>query len=170
MVRSQVTHITRKRGSIYYYRRRLPRPHSGDIALSLDTDHFREAEYLAKVLDSRFNAFFRDEITVTDIKTILREELRDALELDRQQHLNTLPKRPVYALALGQHDDPIEADIEIVQHLLSETREAKARRDLQSIQVQLDNLMRTKGVTKEHRVELGLGLLQVYDVSPYGTN
>ena len=39
----QCSHITRKRG-IYTYRRRLPRPLQGEVALSLGTDKFRVAE------------------------------------------------------------------------------------------------------------------------------
>ncbi len=161
LMRPQCSHITRKRGSIYYYRRRLPRPHSGDVALSLGTNHFREAEYLAKVLDYIFDSFFKDEAELTDIKAILREQLRAALEADRQHHLNTPPRRPVYSLDVGQYEDPVDVDTEVVHHLLDDAREAKARRDPQSIQAQLDNLMRTKGISEEHRTELGLGLLQV---------
>jgi hypothetical protein len=56
----------------------------GDISLSLDTDHYREAEYLATLLDHKFDTFFKDETPMVDIKAILRENLRAALENDRQ--------------------------------------------------------------------------------------
>ena len=45
----QCSRITRKRG-VYYFRRRLPRSHGGEIALSLRTRHYRKAEYLGEAL------------------------------------------------------------------------------------------------------------------------
>lgn len=128
MLRPQCSHITLKRGSIYYYRRRLPRPHQSDIALSLQTRHYREAQYLARVLDSVFDSFFKGKQAVTDIQAILRAALRDALELDRQQHLNTPSHSPVYVLSLTPHEDPIEADTTIIGYHLSEAKEAIARK------------------------------------------
>ena len=49
----QCSHMTRKRG-VYYYRRRLPKPHQGELALSLLTRRYREAEHLAALLDQTF--------------------------------------------------------------------------------------------------------------------
>ena len=49
----QCSRITRKRG-VYYYRRRLPKPSSGEIAVSLRTKVFPEAEWLSQRLDSAF--------------------------------------------------------------------------------------------------------------------
>ena len=49
----QCSHIARKRG-VYYYRRRLPKPFSGEIAVSLHTKVFLEAEWLSRRLDSAF--------------------------------------------------------------------------------------------------------------------
>jgi len=43
---TQRSHIAVKRG-VYFYRRRLPSPHRGDIAVSLRTKGFREAQHLA---------------------------------------------------------------------------------------------------------------------------
>jgi hypothetical protein len=56
--------ITRKRG--VYYRRRLPRPHSGEIAVSLRTRWFRGAQALAAILDSAFDKFFASRAMTTD--------------------------------------------------------------------------------------------------------
>jgi hypothetical protein len=161
MARPQVTHITRKRGNIYYYRRRLPRPHMGDISLSLDTDHYREAEYLATLLDHKFDTFFKDETPMVDVKAILRENLKAALEDDRQHHLNTLPRHPVYAIGIDPLEDPREADTEIVRGMWHDTKVAIARREPDLIQDELEQLMKIEGVTEEHRSELKFGLLQV---------
>jgi hypothetical protein len=50
----QCFHITRKRG-VYYFRRRLPHPWRGEVALSLRTRHYREAEFLSEALTNRWN-------------------------------------------------------------------------------------------------------------------
>ncbi len=49
----QCSHITRKRG-VYYYRRRLPRPHDRDVTLSPRTKHLHEAQHPAVALDHSF--------------------------------------------------------------------------------------------------------------------
>lgn len=51
--------------------RRLPRPHLGDIAVSLGTRRYRIAEYLVTILDHVFDAFSKDETPVADIQAIL---------------------------------------------------------------------------------------------------
>jgi len=50
MMLPQCSHITRKRG-VYYYRRRLPGDAKREIAVSLRTRMFREAQWLAAKLD-----------------------------------------------------------------------------------------------------------------------
>ncbi|WP_431272335.1 DUF6538 domain-containing protein [Dankookia sp. P2] len=47
------SHIARKRG-VFYYRRRLPGRICSEVAISLRTRHFREAEHLARALDRAF--------------------------------------------------------------------------------------------------------------------
>ena len=48
-------HITRRAGGLYYFRRRLPRPHHGELALSLRTRHYRRAEALGEVLSAAWD-------------------------------------------------------------------------------------------------------------------
>ncbi len=98
---------------------------------------------------------------MADIPAILREQLREALEVDRLHHLRTPAGRAVYCLAVGQHEDPIDADLEIIWSLLMDAKEARARRDLFSVNEQLERLMRTEGVTEDDRTKLGMGLLQI---------
>jgi hypothetical protein len=50
----QCSHITRKRG-VYYYRRRLPGTPKRELALSLHTRHFREAQWVAAILDREYS-------------------------------------------------------------------------------------------------------------------
>lgn len=81
----QCSHITRKRGC-YYYRRRLPKPFTGEIALSLRTRAFREAEWLADQLDNAFVRVLRNMTETTesraDIAAIATKHLRESLEFD----------------------------------------------------------------------------------------
>ena len=64
------SHITRKCG-VYYYRR-LPETPAGEIALSLGTRNFREAQHLAGILDRVFGDAVTNMRSADDLKTILR--------------------------------------------------------------------------------------------------
>jgi hypothetical protein len=80
----QCSHITRKRG-VYYYRRRLPQHPSRELALSLRTRCFREAEWLAAKLDKEFLVIMsslKNDEKAADIQRIAREYLKDKLEAD----------------------------------------------------------------------------------------
>ncbi|WP_425337340.1 DUF6538 domain-containing protein [Hyphomicrobium denitrificans] len=73
--------MTRKRG-IYTYRRRLPRPHSGEVTPSLGTTSFRSAQAETEVLADAFDRFFRQQqqpMTIFDIHEALRAYLREEL-------------------------------------------------------------------------------------------
>ena len=80
----QCSHITRKRG-VYYYRRRLPGATKGEVALSLRTRMFREAQWLAAKLDQEFwgiMASVSGNKNTADVDRIAREYLRDKLDHD----------------------------------------------------------------------------------------
>ena len=74
------THITRK-GAVYYYRRRLPRPLIGEISFSLGTARFRLAEDLACRLDHKLSELLEADVRPVDLSPILRDYL----------HLTCLP-------------------------------------------------------------------------------
>jgi uncharacterized protein DUF6538 len=155
----QCSHIARKRG-IYYYRRRLPFPYKGELTLSLRTTSYREAEHLAKVLDSEFSNFFKGQPRMADVKEILRNQLKDALEVDLEQHLGTQSGRPVYgADYIGV--DPLETDEFIVSGLLSDARERLARRETRYVEKRVDELLTEHSLPEELRSELAIGLLGV---------
>jgi site-specific recombinase XerD len=83
----QCSHITRKRG-IYYYRRRLSGCTKGEVAVSLRTRVFREAQWLAARLDLEFGriiASVKDNTKTPDIQRIAREYLKSKLEHDMEQ-------------------------------------------------------------------------------------
>ena len=80
----QCSHITRKRG-VYYYRRRLPRHPTRELTLSLRTRSFREAQWLAALLDREFRkvmSSMKKYEKPEDIQRIARDYLRSKLEHD----------------------------------------------------------------------------------------
>jgi site-specific recombinase XerD len=80
----QCSHITRKRG-VYYYRHRLPRHPTRELALSLRTRSFREAQWLAAMLDREFRKVMssvKKYEKPEDIQRIAREYLKSKLEHD----------------------------------------------------------------------------------------
>jgi hypothetical protein len=80
----QCSHITRKRG-VYYYRRRLPRHPTRDVTLSLRTRSFREAQWLAAILDREFRKVMtsvKKYEKPEDIQRIARDYLKGRLEHD----------------------------------------------------------------------------------------
>jgi len=156
------SHLAVKRG-IYYYRRKLPSPHSGDIAVSLRTKGFREAQHLATLADRAFACFFKSNPHMTDVQQLLRQHLAEALTEDRERHLATPHGRPVYAPRTDVDDDtsPTDADLAMVSDWLDERREALATRDFSLVRNQVDEYMARHGLNETHRNELALGLLQV---------
>src|SRR5689334_17026010 len=78
----QCSHITRKR-RVYYYRRRLPKPFTGEVAISLRTKVFLEADWLSQRLDVAFNQVLHRMSETTrpaDIAKIAQDHLRDSLQ------------------------------------------------------------------------------------------
>src|SRR5215467_5927078 len=74
----QCSHVTRKRG--IYYSRRLPGHRNGEVALSLRTRFFREAQWLAARMDIEFGRIIesvKDDTKTPDIPRIAREYHHD---------------------------------------------------------------------------------------------
>jgi len=155
----QCSHITRKRG-IYYYRRRLPRPFTTELVLSLRTRNFRRAEYLANRLDRTFTGFLSGKNMKPDLQAILRQHLKKLLDADLEQHLRAPAGSAVYASGVGEYDDPVEADLALIGNLLDDAREALARREIQSVAEDAAALVAEHGLPEDCRVALALGLLR----------
>lgn len=155
------SHLTLKRG-IFYYRRKLPLPHVGEVAVSLRTSHYREAQHLARVADLAFRSFFRSVPSMADIQTILRQHLVDALEEDRARHLSTPHGRPVYVQGgqLDDHDCPVDADLELIGTLLSDAREALATRNVKRVAHLVQTYMTLHDLGESQRHALAMGLLK----------
>lgn len=155
------TRLTLKRG-VYYYRRRVPPPHGSEVALSLGTKNYREAEYLAALLDQAFESVVSQMASHSDLPSILKAYLKDQLDADLQYRLEARPNRPVYATADEVDDDhgPVDADLEIIDHLLGEAREKLALRNFKSVAKDVADLMTEHGLSEDLRQELAHGVLR----------
>ncbi len=153
------SHITRKRG-IYTYRRRLPRPLRGEVALSLGTDKFRAAEALSLSLDAAFEAFFKMHgMTDFDVQATLRTYLRAKLAKMRVKHLTTPHGRPVHSAELYGHPTAADADLAGLNHQIRQMKADIRRRDVRAIDHIADGLAGGAEVTKAQWMELALGVL-----------
>jgi site-specific recombinase XerD len=159
----QSVHISRRRG-IYCYRRRVPGDRCAEVAISLRTRHFREAEHRAGLLDGAFDdALRRARETMSegyDVNAILREYLRAALDVDLHQRLHRRPGRPVYRGDGGLQWTPQEVDLETVSFLLNDALDALGSGDTRSVARQAEALMVEHGLPEEARQRLALGLLE----------
>jgi hypothetical protein len=153
----QCSHITRKRG-IYYYRRRLPKPLCGEIAVSLRTKIFLEADWLSQCLDRAFERALQlmteSGNQLADIAGIAKRYLRDALENDllvRQAQAGHVPKSAWFAWA---------ASIDAVDLELDAAKAVLAGRKLHGRAELIDWLMDKHNVPEEQRRELTFAILQ----------
>ena len=151
----QGSHITRKRG-IYYWRRRLPGRRRGEVALSLRTRRYREAEHRAALLDGRFNLVWREaparmmeDKDGTKFAAILRDYLREVLAAD------LAPVAPPHG--------PVPRGFwpaEWLEDALANTLDALADRDPRPVAHDVDRLMRRHGLGEDVRDGLGIGVLE----------
>jgi hypothetical protein len=98
--------LTRK-DSVYYFRRRMPKPFHGEVSLSLQTNQYRFAEYLAGQLNGAFMTALQslgDKATSTKITELLREELDRLLREDSERHTRAKAVLPVYARIQQEQD------------------------------------------------------------------
>lgn len=153
--------IARKRG-VYYFRRRLPEPLSGEIAVSLATRNYREAEHLAELLNSAFQAAVRSSPTAADLRAILRKYLDDALEEDARARVSLPTGVPVYGLGATAPEgrDPVAMDQDVIAVALSEARQALAARDFPSVQDTVAILLKEHGLPDSAVNALAYGVLE----------
>jgi hypothetical protein len=159
--RTDAAHLTRKDG-IYYYRRRLPKHLGTDVALSLGTRRYREAEHLAEQLDAAFERVVHTVKTSPDLRTILRTYLEDALEDDTTMRLSARPGRPVYGGLEYDDRDPVDVDLDTVALCLSDAREALAERNFKSVDSNVTRLLEQHGLPESDRKRLAYGVLEAH--------
>jgi hypothetical protein len=158
---SVASRLTRKRG-VYYYRRRLPSRLGTDVALSLGTRKYREAEHLAEALDAVFRRAVNTVAISADLRSILRKYLEEALADDAEMRLTASPGRSVYTdgSRIGPDRNTLDVDDETISLLLSDAREALALRDFKSVAVSVNNLIQECNLPEEQRNALAYGVLE----------
>jgi hypothetical protein len=154
----QCSHITRKRG-VFTYRRRLPRPLSGEVTLSLGTRSFWLAQAMAEALDQAFDAFLRSHPMNAGTKNILRRYLQEQLEELRLRHVRTPADQPVYATGLNGHRTALEADLATIDGELAQLRTSLRNRDIRLAEPIAPRVHPYRLPGAMH-VELCLGILQ----------
>ncbi len=159
MTLTQCSHIARKRG-VYYFRRRLPHPHRGDVALSLSTRNFRTAEYLAELLASAFEELVAHSMSTLDLQPILSEYLRERLAFARSKLLKTPYGRAAFNSSADRYASPVDADVAAAEHMIEQFKEDLRKRDGRSIEPVMKRLADAKGVPEDQHHELSLGMLQ----------
>jgi hypothetical protein len=99
---------------------------------------------------------------MSEVAAILRAHLAQALEADRQQHLNTPHGRPVYTTPCpDDHESPVDRDMDVVADLLSHAREALATRETRRVADLVVEYEKQHALPKHSLAELALGLLKV---------
>jgi integrase len=155
--------VTKKDG-VFYYRRRLPDHLGTDVALSLGTRSFREAEHLAEQLDTVFERVTPSVSSTPELRSLLRSYLAEALHDDAQRRLSAPRGRPIYASLRGpdDHRDPVDLDLEAASDALSDARRALAERDYSAVKTSADQLIKEHGLPESAREALSYGLLETH--------
>lgn len=168
----QCSHITRKRGR-FYYRRRLPNPHIGEVVLALRTVNYREAEHLARVVDSAF-ARFLDAHMEKDLdeklRGILQETLSATLKQELQRHQQTPATVPLYDTWRGHaalygmteaSDDVREGDLKAIDQVIAGRRFMFAERVVEYMADWAKAIAKEYGLPQEAFAALKFGLAQI---------
>ncbi len=161
----QCSHITRKRG-IFYWRRRLPKPWGAEIAISLRTRHFREAEHSAALIDrTLYTALQRRDVLSAQangmsINAILRHHLSDALAIDREHRIAARPHSCLFTSRPFPGRSVQETDVEVLEGLAMDASEALANRDKDRVRATATRLAEAHGIAPDLHDELAIGLLE----------
>lgn len=158
---ADASHLSRKDG-IYYYRRLLP-PHLGtDVALSLGTRNYREAEHLAAALDLSFRHAVQTAKSTADLRSVLRKYIEDALAEDMRMRFAIPVGYAVYGLGTEPPPgrDIVELDRATIAVALDDARRALAARDFPSVEDTVRHLMKDHGLPEGARSQLAYGVLE----------
>lgn len=148
------SHLAVKRG-VFYFRRVLSKVPRREVAVSLRTCNYREAEHLARVLTAGFNGALARARRMTssdpslDLAAILRDYLNEALAENLRAEVPRGGAVPLSLYPLAQ----LEAEQQELRRLLSE-------RDPSNIGHIVDSLMERHALPETMRAGLGIGLLE----------
>jgi integrase len=102
-----------------------------------------------------------DRTTEAKMRHALRAYLREALTADLEHRLGVPSGRPLFDLGPADPDrDPVERDLDVIDDLLGDAREALALRNVKSVAATVERLIREHGLPEECRLLLGLGVLE----------
>lgn len=158
--------LTRKSGT-YYYRRRLPASHGkGEVAVSLSTDRFREAEWLAALLEAEFQRLPWRTMTRAEMQLLLRNLLDRLLEDDQARRIEFRERgRPVFASRhhLEDHDGDIrEADKAAFTDDAQFWRDVLGEGDFDAVSETVDEILDGREVTEIERKTLSVGVIEAF--------
>lgn len=152
--------LTRKRG-VYYFRRRLPERDDAEVAVSLMTTEYREAEYRASRLDAEFTRTVSRMSQPNDVSKALREYLREMIADDHRKWVNTPAGQPVYAYwAEPPEDDVQKADQEAIASDLQGARQDLRQRNLTAVWEGAEYLIKRYGLPESAISEVAYGILE----------
>lgn len=159
MMLPQCSHITRKRG-VYYYRRRLPGDAKREIAVSLRTSMFREAQWLAAKLDQEFRKLMSSVKfeKPADIQRIAREYLKSKLEHDMEVRTAS-PHVGVYSRST-EPNRIVADDLEWIEGELQTAKTELRERLYRHQKPLIDELMQTHSIAPELRDAFSHAILQ----------
>jgi site-specific recombinase XerD len=157
MMLPQCSHITRKRG-VYYYRRRLPGDAKREIAVSLRTRLFREAQWLAAKLDQMFRKLMSSVKyeKPADLQRIARQYLKSKLEHDIEVRTAS-PHVGVYSRST---DRIVADDLEWIESELQTAKTELRERLYRHQKPLIDELMQAHSIAPELRDVFSHAILQ----------
>lgn len=159
------TRITKKSGT-YYYRRRVPGSGQGEIALSLSTDRFREAEWLASSLEAEFQRLPWRSMSTAEIQHLLHALLDRLLEDDRVRRVELRERgRPVFASRhhIEEHAGDVRgADTAAFADDAQFWRDVLDEGDFDAVSETVDEILEGKEVTEAERRTLAVGVIETF--------
>lgn len=162
----KTSHITRK-GQTYYYRRRLPGSRFGEVWINLKTRNYREAEYLAGMLDAEFGRALprlRDAAmsAEAEIQAILKANLKRFLDEDLERRMTRKPFSAVYAhwWESGDPQTSDEADLRAIRDAQDSLRRDLAQNSPAEMGDYAAALIKERGLPPDLRNHLAYGLIE----------
>jgi hypothetical protein len=138
------------------------------VTLTLATLRYREAEYRAAQIDAVFeDAWGRALNDVSraggDLRAVLREELKQALERDLRLRMERQPGHPVYAYwwEPGDPGTAQEADLEAIRHAKASLADDLASNSPKEMALAAERLLREHKLPEQLLGPLTFGLIEV---------
>lgn len=159
------TRLTRKAG-VYYYRRRMPGGLPGEIMVSLATNRFRHAEWLAVCLEARFRCLPWTAMTRDEIQSLLRGLLDKLLEEDEAARVDFKERgKPAYGSwrDIEDQDGDISAvEAATIQRDIQFWRDVQGEGDFSAVDETVDELLEGREVDEPTRRRVAAGVVDTF--------